>query len=283
MSVRDESLDLSDSSVVNYHLSLEISLTGLSFALLNTSKNKYVLLESFLFSKVKTIQEVIHEMDKILLDFNFSNRPFKSVNINYKSKKFVFIPVPLFDKASMAKCLALNTELTNDETIIHSQLKNSEAINVFAIEQVFTDFITAHFSQYTVQHYLTGLVETLLGQNKNTLKEATLFVNVSEYTFDVILIDQSELIFCNSFDYQSSEDFVYYLLFVCEQLKLNPETIKLKLSGEIEKNSALYSIILKYIRHVEFVNRSDMFDFSYRFYEMPDHFYYSLINQYMFQ
>ncbi|MEA3399321.1 MAG: DUF3822 family protein, partial [Patescibacteria group bacterium] len=40
----------------------------------------------------------------------------------------------------------------------------------------------------------------------------------------------------------------YFLLFVLEQLKLNPEEIELIFIGAIEKSSNLYEIIFKYIR-----------------------------------
>jgi hypothetical protein len=47
-------------------------------------------------------------------------------------------------------------------------------------------------------------------------------VHFSEGHFE-ILLSKSEVII-NSFDYQTPEDFIYYVLFTAEQLSLNPKT-----------------------------------------------------------
>jgi hypothetical protein len=47
-------------------------------------------------------------------------------------------------------------------------------------------------------------------------------VHFSEGHFEIIIQNQ-KLLFFNSFDYQTPEDFIYYVLFTAEQLSLNPE------------------------------------------------------------
>jgi len=58
----------------------------------------------------------------------------------------------------------------------------------------------------------------------------------------------------NSFEYQTKEDFIYYILFTAEQLKLNPETFKLQLLGEISEESDLFKIAYRYIRNISLMN-----------------------------
>ncbi len=65
---------------------------------------------------------------------------------------------------------------------------------------------------------------------------------------------------CNSFEFNSPEDFVYYILFCLEQLKMNPETIDLFVSGTIEKEDPNYSILFKYVRNVSFFNSKVTFE-----------------------
>ena len=60
--------------------------------------------------------------------------------------------------------------------------------------------------------------------------------------------------------------------------KLKPNEI---LIGEIERNSALYELLHKYIRHIYFGERSDNFEYSYKFATLPKHFYYNLLSQYL--
>jgi hypothetical protein len=95
-----------------------------------------------------------------------------------------------------------------------------------------------------------------------------------------VVLEGKNLLFYNTFNYHSAEDFIYYLLFVCEQLHLNPEKTELQLLGEIEKNSAIHLITQKYVRHVQFGERADQADYSYQLQALPKHSYFTLFNTY---
>ena len=112
-------------------------------------------------------------------------------------------------------------------------------------------------------------------------RSKTLFVHVQSSQFEIIVLEGGKLLFYNAFEYQTTEDFIYYTLFVCEQLKLNPEEIPMILLGEVERKSALYDIVNKYIRNVTFGKRPVEIEYSYKLQELQDHFYYNLFSQYL--
>jgi hypothetical protein len=53
-----------------------------------------------------------------------------------------------------------------------------------------------------------------------------------------VIVKDKELLFCNTFTYETKEDFIYYILFTTEQLKLDPEDLDLILLGNIHEDSA---------------------------------------------
>jgi hypothetical protein len=136
------------------------------------------------------------------------------------------------------------------------------------------------FANISYHHFSSGLIDNLLTQNKNQVKKQ-LYVHVQSSHFETILIEGKKLIFYNTFNHHSAEDLIYYLLFVCEQLQLNPENIETILLGEIERNSAIYEIAQKYIRNLKFGERPEIADYSYQLQTFPKHFYYSLFNNYL--
>jgi len=87
-------------------------------------------------------------------------------------------------------------------------------------------------------------------------------MNVNETTFELIAIKNNALLLYNSFEFSTKEDVIYYLLFTMEQLKLSPESVKLKLMGQIVKDDDIYNIIYTYVRHVEFYQPKYSFDFN---------------------
>ena len=57
--------------------------------------------------------------------------------------------------------------------------------------------------------------------------------------------------FFNSYEYQTKEDFLYYILFVMEQLQLNPQEQLVELTGKTDPTSELYQIVYQYVRNVK--------------------------------
>ncbi|MEZ4782000.1 MAG: DUF3822 family protein [Flavobacteriaceae bacterium] len=90
----------------------------------------------------------------------------------------------------------------------------------------------------------------------NNKDETTMYVNVTEQHFEIIVLKGNNLILYNTFEYSTKEDFIYYILFTAEQLELDPEAFPLVLIGNISENDNFYNIAYTYIRHVSvFKNR----------------------------
>ena len=114
--------------------------------------------------------------------------------------------------------------------------------------------------------------------HKNLQFQKRIFVNVRNSYLDIIITEERKLLYYNSFNYRSKEDFIYYVIFVLEQLKLNPEEIDLILSGYIDKNSKIFDIIFNYVRNIRFQGLTDSFKYSYIFNDIPSHYYFNLLN-----
>jgi hypothetical protein len=113
-----------------------------------------------------------------------------------------------------------------------------------------------------------------LENKKNS--ETNVNVNIHISYFEIIITNQKSLLFYNTFHYTSAEDVVYYLLFVFEQFNLNPESIKVKITGELDKNSTIYSLLFKYIRELSFGQKPASLKYCSKLDTLPKHFFYSL-------
>ena len=113
------------------------------------------------------------------------------------------------------------------------------------------NFFFDTFGAFVYKHSNTILVNTLLLQEKNT-DSIRVFANINENSFDLIVISKGKLILNNTYKYHNKEDFLYYLMYSTEQLKLNPEEFELIFLGKIKKEDELYSIAYAYIRNVSF-------------------------------
>lgn len=121
------------------------------------------------------------------------------------------------------------------------------------------------------EHSLTGFIDHLLSVSPANGQEQ-LFVYFQSNTFQLVLIRNQALCYCNSFNYRSPEDFMYYLLFACKQLHIDPELIGVILMGEIVRDSVIYQLLTKYIRNIEFAKPFEAIQFDAD-YPMPHYFF----------
>ncbi|MDQ3190095.1 MAG: DUF3822 family protein [Bacteroidota bacterium] len=267
------------SSALSYHLSIQLGLDGLSFCILDIKNNKFLVLKSFKFNKIFTWEQLAQTLESTFKLEDLLKNQYKSVSFLINHNQFTIVPDPLFDTNNQKDYLKLNATFDNSYSINNDVLKSIDARNVFAIPQGVEKIIRHYFRDCKIMHHTSSLIESFINKNKNS-NENQLFVNINASAFDLILIAGNKLICCNTFNFYSNEDFVYYVLFVCEQFKLNPEKINLILSGDIEKNSENYSSIFNYIRNISLITRNESFSYSYKFDEIPGHFYYNLLNQF---
>jgi hypothetical protein len=106
-----------------------------------------------------------------------------------------------------------------------------------------------------------------------------MFVNVKEAFLDIVIIEDKQVIFFNTYAYKSTEDFIYFIIFVIEQLNLNPEYIELTFSGFIDKKSKLFEKAYTYIRHINFQKLPPVNNYSYLFNDVPTSYYFNLLSR----
>ena len=85
-----------------------------------------------------------------------------------------------------------------------------------------------------------------------------MYINVEPSHYEIITVENNHLKFYNSFEYNSKEDFIYYILFTAEQLQLNPEDFPVILMGAIDETDEIYQIVFKYVRNVSLLPKDAM-------------------------
>ena len=131
---------------------------------------------------------------------------------------------------------------------------------------------------YKISGHTSNYIELLLTHHKNHPSQKLMFVNVRTGFFDIFITEGKRLLFQNAFHFTAREDVIYYIIFVMEQLAINPEETEIFLSGIIDRDSKLYEIMHKYVRHINFIQLSDQFNYSYHFNDIPQHYFFNLIN-----
>lgn len=160
----------------------------------------------------------------------------------------------------------------------HDALPGLNAYSIYHVPPAVGSLLERFFPGAGLHHHSTALINGILQKYINLGNDKLLHVNVARSRVDILRLKGKKLDYFNSFTYNTAEDFMYYLIFVVEQLGLNPESVELIISGEVDKHSSLVDLVMKYIRYVQFVKRNDDFRYSFVFDQLPGHYYYNLFN-----
>jgi len=242
-------------------LSIQISLSGLSFCILNRSSNTIEYLKSVSFEKKATPFEALERLITVLETNTIFEQSFDSVLLVYQNELSTCVPKQFFDEDNSADYLKFNAKILNTDFIAYDEISAIDSINVYVPYVNINNFIFDRFGVFEYKHASTILIQKLI-QNFTNPKNPELYLNVSKNQFELVVIDKGQLVFYNTFEYQTKEDFIYFILFTIEQLKLNPETIITKLMGNISKEDDLYKIVFKYIQFIEFIKPNHNFKFN---------------------
>ena len=259
-------------------LSIQLKLDGFSFSILNVELNKIVAIVDYKFDDVKHPIQLLEKVKSIYDEDSLLKMNFTQVKVSHINSISTLVPVALFDDDNLRSYLEFNHKLLENEYLTYDIVNSGEIANVYSPFTVVNDFIFEKYGEFTFKHFSSILIDSFIEQSSAN-QDLKMFVHVQNNHFEIVVVENKKLTLYNSFLYQTKEDFVYYILFVAEQLKQNPEDFDLELYGEIEPYSEIYSLLYKYVRNVYFGKRSDKYMFSHELDRINEHNYFTLINQ----
>jgi len=230
-------------------LSIQVSLNGLSFCIVDTVDSTIECLDSLVFEEERSPFGLQKALLALFEKHKITKKQFSEVIVVHRNKLFSLVPNSLFEEAEMPNYLKFNTKILANDHIVFDALENYDMVNVYVPFVNINNYIYDLFGAFTFKHSGTVMIESLLSSQKYS-SSPTCFVHTAHNQMEVTIISHKKLVLYNSFDFNSKEDFIYYLLFTFEQLELETEKTKLMLFGDIEEADELYNICYDYVKHV---------------------------------
>ncbi|MBI9053498.1 MAG: DUF3822 family protein [Bacteroidales bacterium] len=270
----DETLDINLTQ--SYELSIQLSLNGLSFCLLDTVRNKFIVLKHIQFQAYSAFDDYLDIIEKAIESNDLLNHEYRKVKLVWISNKNTLIPSSLFNIDNLKTYFEFNQKLNDLDEIHYTELKYANAYSVFTIPNQIATIFTRVYSNIIFYNQQTPEIENALFRyNSNEFK---VLIHVENDFFDLIITQKGKLLLYNNFVYKNEIDMLYYIMYSFEQLKINPESIDLILSGILTKNSKEHLKLKEFIRHIRFEKHSEENSFSYTFNKIAHHHYTNLFN-----
>ncbi len=239
-------------------LSIQFSLDGFSFCVLNKDL-KIRHFSTYTFDeKLDTPEQLLEKIKLIFKNEVLLQEDFSSVFVIHQNNLSTIVPNDFFDENKLKEYLNYNVKVLKTDFIAFDDLLSIKAKNIYVPYININNYLFQNFGEFDYKHHSSVLIDKLLEQHKTVIKKE-MYVHVFKNSLDIIVIQKDQLIFSNSFSFETKEDFIYYILFTAEQLGLNTEEVTLTFLGDVEKDSEIYAITYQFVRNIAFIKSESSF------------------------
>jgi len=268
----DETFD--PNFTTEYKLSIQVSLDGFSFCILDDIRKKHLVFKHFPFLLSndtflsKKVKEIIENEEAL-------NKRYKKILISYASPRFTIIPNSL-TLPDNKEVFNFNHNFIEDESVKSISVGHFKTNIIFGIPNKTFDFLNTHFKKPEVFHQ-TKVLSRIISQKIKPEKVISL-VSVSKRFFTILITKREKLAFINSYRYTNNMDFIYYLLHIFKSEGISLQETPVYLTGEITEDSHLIEFMKKHFSKVDFLKLARGYQYSYTFSKFPPHMFMTVIN-----
>lgn len=253
-------------------MSIQLSLDGLSFCVLDPVSNTFLALQGVRFGSPDP-SFATHE--EYMLRSPHLGRRFRQVSVGVESPAFTMLPTALYSEATIRQLLALTgINVRADDRVLRNDIALAGASTVFAVPNFLYFFLRTQFKGAEIMHATTPVVTSLLlkrreGEAAADQRMALLFGRDS---LTLVAVARNELKLCNRFYLRDEADYVYMVLFVAEQLGFDIQDTRLAVSGDVAPDDHRLADLRRFARHVEMAEPPAFFNYAFAMAQEPHRF-----------
>lgn len=260
-------------------LCLELSPDRFRFCVMNTDgpQPDCFWLEDYAFPTLLNDNPLLSSLKSIYENHPvLQTREWKRVRVSVNTPYFTLIPSVLYRKEYAAQYLRLMQGSAlpagqQTQTYVHA---DENFHSVFSLETPLVDWLRATYplQEMDLMHQTSALIRATAGRQP----QADLLLYFENEYVTIVDREKGSLKFCNKFAYKNASDLTYYVLYVLNELQLDPAKAPVVLFGEITPFSDTYISLDRFVTNLSFGATPQAIRFSPDFSELPDHRYVSL-------
>jgi hypothetical protein len=216
---------------------------------------------------------IFEDMDSSALADFLSNYPllkeqYYDIQVMFDSDSSHFIPSAGYNAGEAESFLKTLSGVNEGCRIVSEFIPEWQLYNCYAVDNVLWEWVNLIFPFAKYRHSFT-----LMLKNAGAASAAgCILVDFGTGSFSVLATAGNKLLVTNSAAYSTPEDVLFVLLKICNQNNLSQANVSLKLSGLIDRDSALYKELYQYFINIEFREAG----WNTGSHEYPPHFFTSL-------
>lgn len=261
----DETLDINATD--NYDLTLELSEEGVSLAVLDLLRGKYVMLRHY--PRENEPGTAGRSFEETVGSDDFLKRRYRKVFIVAPSLNATLVPTAVYENGLREDYFRFNFSSADSGVVIANTLPFPDAVVLFSPAKEVTECISARWRDVSPWHHTKPLLSHVSGVCR-TNDGCYVHLHFEKDFVTVVTAEKRNLTFCNSFVTSSPQDGAYYLFSLLDRNGIrHDETIHV--SGAVEPYGEAHIALLSFAQNVRFASPVIRHGFSYVMNEVQLH------------
>ena len=229
-----------------YIMSIRLRSGGLSFSAYSPSASESFFYRDVEFDRTKpyiaSLKECFFQNDCLIWSY-------KQVNVVCVTPCYTLVPEEAFEERQKEKLLAFAVSSPVGRCL-SNKLKDEHAELVFGMDEEVYEFCSRSLVNPHFVHHVGSLLALWKKQSHARLPRQ-LYVVLHRRRMDVACYAQGNLLFVNSFEYEHTDDILYYILYVWKQTGMDQQKDQLRLFGDVTLRSTVTNTLRNYLQYID--------------------------------
>jgi hypothetical protein len=247
-------INLVDPSFRNYkeelEISIQISLNGFSFCISTPSDKTIRVIRSYKFLQAVMLEDILNETQSILHKDDLLSLPFKRAKAIFINRKSTIVPDEFFRPEMIKRILEFNQPIDDLDELHYNSIKQISSKLIFTFPTYLAGMLIDRFKKIEFYNQSFSLIQ-LLNELPTGESDFKIVINLNREFFDMVVINKEGLLLSNNYLYVGSTDLLYFILFVCKQLGINPNGPVFYFTGEMSFVNEVVHGLSGYINNIQ--------------------------------
>ncbi len=237
-----------------YTLRLTIGQDGAAYVVTDELNNVLVW-EAHPWEPRAVLAQIHKRLQSLVRQDSVLQSNFAKTIVAITSPQTVLVPTEWFEPWETRLYLSRNLgDDLIDQVTKHEVYTPYSTQLVYALPQPLLFAVSTCFPKVVLQHAHKAILEAAR-QVAIRKQHTCVYVYVRAGSLTICAADSEHLLLMNKYSYQTTKDFLYFVLLVYQQLNLNTKHTPLILAGELMPDSEIFKALHIYIRHIDWAER----------------------------
>ena len=233
----------------NYEVSIRLMPDGFSFWGYIPAEKDSFFKETFFFDHELP---VVDALKRIIFENPCFSYTYRSFHVICVSEKYTLAADHVFVEQQKERLFAFCHQADRSLKVIAQPVNALNTFILFGIDEEVYAFLMRSLVNPVFVHSLSLLL--LAGHKRSVaVSRKLMHVAIHKSTIDVLCIEHGDLLFLNSYGYDTGSDILYYIMYICKQTGFNQLDDYLTISGNQARCQPVLSIVNKYIKQVDYM------------------------------